>query len=199
MFCPACGKQSPDSAEFCSKCGCSIERVTLNPPVRNKPRRRLHLGGWLSLVVFLVAVGWFVSFINSHITHSAAPPAAPANMKAPRLETIASQSITVGAGSFTYYKIVVPEGAAQPYVDGHFTASGGFGNAIQIFVGDTDAFVNFKNGHSSETYFNSGMVTQNSINAILPGPGTYYLVCNNRFSLQASKSVELDAVLHYMN
>ena len=47
--------------------------------------------------------------------------------------------------------------------------------------------------------FNSGKVTQNTINALLPGPGTYYLVCNNRFGLLAPKAVEINAILHYVN
>jgi len=200
MFCPACGKQSPDSAEFCSKCGSSIERLIMNAPVRSKPKKkRMQLGGWIALALFLLAVYCGYSFINAHITRSAPAPVSHEAVRTPHAESIENSSIHVDAGSFRYYKIVVPEGATQPYVDGHFSASGGYANAIQIFVGDTDAFVNFKNGHPSETYFNSGMVTQNSINAILPGPGTYYLVCNNRFSLQSPKSVELDAVLHYMN
>jgi hypothetical protein len=199
MFCPACGKQSPDSATFCSKCGSSIERLIMNPPVRSKPqKKRMQLGGWIALVAFLLVVGWAVNFINGHVTRSAPMPVSHEIVRTPRAESIENSSINVDAGSFRYYKIVVPEGATQPYVDGHFSASGGYANAIQIFVGDTDAFVNFKNGHPSETYFNSGMVTQNTINAILPGPGTYYLVCNNRFSLQSGKSVELEAVLHYM-
>jgi hypothetical protein len=199
MFCPACGKQSPDSAEFCSKCGSAIERLMMNAPVRSKPqKKRIHLGGWIALGFLVMAVAWVASFLNSHVTRSAPVAVSHAVVRAPRAESIENSSIHVDAGSFRYYKIVVPEGATQPYVDGHFSASGGYANAIQIFVGDTDAFVNFKNGHPSETYFNSGMVTQNEINAILPGPGTYYLVCNNRFSLQSSKSVEIDAVLHYM-
>ena len=199
MFCPACGKQSPDSAEFCSKCGSAIERLMMNAPVRSKPqKKRIHLGGWIALGFLVMAVAWVASFLNSHVTRSAPVAVSHAVVRAPRAESIENSSIHVDAGSFRYYKIVVPEGATQPYVDGHFSASGGYANAIQIFVSDTDAFVNFKNGHPSETYFNSGMVTQNEINAILPGPGTYYLVCNNRFSLQSSKSVEIDAVLHYM-
>jgi hypothetical protein len=202
MFCPACGKQSPDSAEFCSKCGSAIERLMMNPPVRSKPKKkRLRLGGWIALALFLLAVYWGYAFINAHRANTVPAPAPVSHeiVRAPRAESIENSTIHVDAGSFRYYKIVVPAGATQPYVDGHFSANGGYANAIQVFLGDTDAFVNFKNGHPSDTYFNSGMVTQNSIHVILPGPGTYYLVCNNRFSLQASKSVELEAVLHYMN
>jgi hypothetical protein len=158
------------------------------------------VGRWVLLVVLVIVLAWVISFTNFHTTSSSPRlPAAPQVAKMPRTETIANTAITVGAGSFTYYKFVVPTTAAQAYVDGHFSATGGFGNDIQVFVVNQDSFANFQNGDPSDAYFNSGKVTQNSINALLPGAGTYYLVCNNRFSLLSPKAVEIDAVLHYAN
>jgi len=62
-----------------------------------------------------------------------------------------------------------------------------------------DGFVNFKNSHPAQTYFNSGKVTQSSIEATLPAtPATYYLIFDNRFSLITSKAVQVNATLNYM-
>jgi hypothetical protein len=197
MFCPQCGKQLLDDSRFCSKCGRAIERLLLPAAARplSKPSRT---GRWTLLTVLVLAVGCVI-FLN-RTTHSSPPiPAAPPVARMLRTETIANTAMTVGPGSFNDYKFVVPATAAQASVDGHFSATGGFGNDIQVFVVNEDSFVNFQNGHPSDAYFNSGKVTQNTINALLPGPGTYYLVCNNRFGLLAPKAVEINAILHYVN
>lgn len=197
MFCPQCGKQLPEDSQFCSKCGRAIEKLLLPAASRplSKPPRT---GGWILLAVLVLAAGCVI-FLN-RTTHSSPPvPAVPPVVRMLKTETIAHTAITVGAGSFHYYKFVVPPTATQASVDGHFSATGGFGNDIQVFVVNEDSFVNFQNGHASDAYFNSGKVTQNTINALLPGPGTYYLVCNNRFGLLAPKDVEIDAILHYVN
>lgn len=197
MFCPQCGKQLPEHSQFCSRCGGAIEKLLLPAAARplSKPS---HTGRWVLLTLLIVAVG-SVIFLN-RTTHSSPPmPAVPPVVRMLRTETIANTAITVGAGGFHYYKFVVPATATQASVDGHFSATGGFGNDIQVFVANEDSFVNFQNGHPSDAYFNSGKVTENTINALLPGPGTYYLVCNNRFGLLAPKAVEIDAILHYVN
>ncbi len=195
MFCPQCGKQVPDDSQFCSKCGRGIEKLLL--PRAARPLKPSHTGRWI-LLVLVLAVGCII-FLNL-TTHSSPPvPAAPPVVRMLRTETIANTAITVGVGSFNYYKFVVPATATQASVDGHFSATGGFGNDIQVLVVNEDSFVNFQNGHASDAYFNSGKVTQNTINALLPGPGTYYLVCNNRFGLLAPKGIELSAILHYVD
>jgi predicted nucleic acid-binding Zn ribbon protein len=196
MFCPQCGKQLPDNSQFCSKCGRAIEKLLL--PAARPRSKPSHTGRWILLTVLVLAVGCVI-FLNRTTQSSPPIPAAPPVVRILRTETIANTAITVGAGSFYDYKFVVPPTATQAYVDGHFSAAGGFGNDIQVFVVNQDSFVNFQNGHASDAYFNSGKVTQNTINALLPGPGTYYLVCNNRFGLLAPKAVEINAILHYVN
>jgi hypothetical protein len=197
MLCPSCGTQLPASSEFCSQCGSSVERLLLNPPRRREPSK-FHLSNWVALAVFLAAAYWLVGFIRSHMAYSAPMPVSHEIAKARHTEGVVNSSVTVGAGNFTSYKFVVPDSAAQAYVDGDFSVNGGFGNTVQVFVADRDSFLKFKGGETSDTFYNSGMMSQNSIRAPLPGPGTYYLVCSNRSSLSAAKTVELNAVLHYM-
>lgn len=71
------------------------------------------------------------------------------------------------------------------------------GNDIELFVLDEDGFVNFQNGHSVRTHFNSNKVTQGSVDAGLPGEGTYYLVFNNNFSLLTPKAVTANLTLEW--
>ena len=196
MFCPQCGKQLPDDSQFCSKSGRAIEKLLL-PAAAGPLSEPSHAGSWILVTVLVLAVGCVI-FLNRTTQSSPPIPAARPVARMLRTETIANSAITVSAGSFNYYKFVVPETATQASVDGHFSATGGFGNDIQVFVVNEDSFVNFQNGHPSDAYFNSGKVTQNTINALLPGPGTYYLVCNNRFGLLAPKAVEISATLHYV-
>ena len=99
----------------------------------------------------------------------------------------------------TYYPITVPADATNVSVDGHFTATGGLGNDIEVYVLTEDNFVNFKNGHPSPTLYNSGKVTQDSISVTLPASGNYYLVFNNNFSLLTPKAVQASATLHFTN
>ena len=97
-----------------------------------------------------------------------------------------------------WYTFVVPPGANTIAVNGHFTATGGTGNNIVCYILDADGFVNFKNGHPTNTYFNSGKVTKAKIGGVLGTPGTYYLILDNRFSALTPKAVQIEATLSYM-
>jgi hypothetical protein len=105
--------------------------------------------------------------------------------------------LTVNAGSYEYYSFTVPSGASDIQVSGSFTASGGSGNDIRIYILDSTSFVNWKNGHSVSTYYNSGQMTTGTITATLPSGGTYYLVYDNTFSWFSQKNVNTWATLSY--
>lgn len=55
--------------------------------------------------------------------------------------------VTVNAGSYEYYQFTVPSGASNIQVSGTFTASGGSGNDIKVYIMDSTNFVNWQNGH----------------------------------------------------
>jgi len=105
--------------------------------------------------------------------------------------------LTINGGNYQYYQFTVPSGASDIHVSGTFTASGGSGNDIRIYVLDNTSFVNWKNGHSVSTYYNSGQMTTGSISATLPSDGTYYLVYDNTFSVFSQKNVNTRATLSY--
>ena len=115
----------------------------------------------------------------------------------PHSDTIIDSAFTVGAISSQDYRFEVPPGATDIRVDGHFTATGGTGNDIQVLVMDEDGYVNWQNGHAARRYYDSGQVTQSTIAATLPHPGAYYLVFSNTFSLLTPKAVQARASVHY--
>ena len=177
-----------------------MERLALNAPKRGEPQR-FRLGPWIFLAALVAGGVWVAGFIRSHVAHSAALPVEREIVRAPHRESILNSSITIGAGGFQYYKVIVPESATQGYVDGSFSTAGGFGRAVQVLVVDRDSFAKFRKGIAPDSFYSSGVVSQGDIHALLPSPGTYYLVCRNasRVSPGSPTSVEVDAVLHYMN
>jgi hypothetical protein len=193
MFCSKCGKDLPDDSTFCSKCGAALT-VSAVPPQETK-KSNWPLWVVLALVV-LAGVMWIA---NANRGNQSSASAVPRIFPMDRTQLIANTAINVKALGSTYYKFAVPPGATSVFVEGHFSAAGGAGNDIESFVLDEDSFVNFQNNHAANAYYNSGKVTQNSINARLPGGGNYYLVFNNKFSLIAPKAVQVNATLHYTN
>jgi len=105
--------------------------------------------------------------------------------------------LTINGGGYQWYQFTVPSGASDIQVSGSFTASGGSGNDIRIYILDSTSFVNWKNGHSVGTYYNSGQMTTGTISATLPSGETYYLVYDNTFSLFSQKNVNTWATLNY--
>jgi hypothetical protein len=98
------------------------------------------------------------------------------------------------------YKFTVPPGAANVVVSGQFSAAGGSENDVQVYVLTDDNFVTLRSGYAAGTYYDSGRVAQSNINVALPfGGGAYYLVFDNRFSLQTPKTVHAVVTLHYNN
>jgi hypothetical protein len=117
----------------------------------------------------------------------------------PHSVPIGAGALTVGASAYSWYQVFVPPGVTSVSITGHFTATGGTGNDIMVYVLDEDGFTNFKNGHPSNTFYNSGKVTTASIGAVLPNaPTSYYLVLDNRFSFLTPKAVQMSVTLNYM-
>ena len=105
--------------------------------------------------------------------------------------------ITVDAGHYEYYQFSIPASTSGiASVHGSFTASGGSGNDIIVYIMDNTNFVNWQNGHSATSYYNSGQVTTANFNVNL-NAGTYYLVYDNTFSIFSQKNVQTTASFSY--
>jgi hypothetical protein len=197
MFCPKCGKELPDESLFCLKCGHTLSGAAAPAPAKSKAGMRAFVG---TLVLgFLIAIIVWQNFSSSNKANGSGPVAPIPFIRQAHAQVLANSAITVQAASYVWYRFEVPAGATNISVDGHFSAAGGVGNDIDVVVLADDAFVNFKNHHTVPTYYNTGKLTQSSINAVLPSGGTYYLVFNNEFSLITPKAVQFTATLHYTN
>jgi hypothetical protein len=101
--------------------------------------------------------------------------------------------IPVGSGNDVYYQFSVPD---QASISGDFTAFGGSGNDIKVLILDETAYINWINGHSVSTYYNSGQMTTGSITATIP-KGNYYLIYSNKFSAFSDKNVKTNVDVSY--
>lgn len=101
-----------------------------------------------------------------------------------------AQTYAVEPGSYMWLKYDF-EGPTN--LQGRFQAQGGSGNDIEVYLLSADGFTNYKNGHSTSTYYNSGRVTVGSFSVNLAA-GRYYLVVNNNFSLVTNKVISFSVL-----
>ena len=201
MFCTQCRTELPEGSEFCSKCGTaqavqssSVAFKARRPAVRRLLTAIVLVG--LGIILLLVLAR---SLVRTNQTNNAFVRQMASIGAQPHEQNIADQAITVKADGYAYYKFVVPSDAQHVWVDGHFSANGGFGNDIEVYLLDEDGFANWQNRHAVTPYYNSGRLTQGQIHANLALSGSYYLIFNNKFSLITPKVVQVLATLHCTN
>ncbi|MGI0069317.1 MAG: hypothetical protein ACREAN_03565 [Nitrosopumilaceae archaeon] len=148
------------------------------------------------VVVALILVALVApSLMGSNLSPKSNPGS---NIQPPTTLNVVNGLITVSAGSYESYQIIVPAGASNVQITGTFTASGGSGNNIQVIIMDSTNYVNWQNGNQASAYYDSGQETTGNIATSLPGgAGTYYLVYSNTFSTFSSKNVNTQADLVY--
>jgi hypothetical protein len=113
-------------------------------------------------------------------------------VKQRHIVTFKNPALSINAFNFAYFKLDIPSGATSVRLEGNFTASGGTGNDVVVFLFPEKDFVNWQNRHATTNLYNSGMVTVGTIDVNLPSDtATYYLVFNNRFSLFPKKPLML--------
>lgn len=206
MYCPSCGKEVQEGNLFCPFCGKALSSVTPSPspstssqpsqPYQTTPQRNSTMSHTARnvaiaiavLLVIIIAVVVAVSLMNSN-GGSIIPTTHTTN--------IVNGLVTVNANSYEYYTFTVPSGASNIQVSGSFTASGGSGNDIKVYVFDQSDFVNWQNGHAASAYYQSGQTTTGTISATLPSSGTYVLVYDNTFSIISQKNVNTEADFSY--
>jgi len=190
-YCPRCGAPNDDDANFCVKCGYRfpVQQTSQAPPPSGQPQqphpskqRSKQKNEVVAAALALIFLVWVVLIVYSSMFNSV---------------TIANETLSVRPGGYVYYTVEVPSYAINPQLTISFTASGGSGNDIYVLVMDSTDFINWQNGHSAYTIYNSGKVTAASTTVYLPGPGTYYIVFDNTFSWISTKTVSVNIVLQY--
>lgn len=109
---------------------------------------------------------------------------------------IVNAVITIRAGSYVAYPVSVTSEMENARLIGTFTASGGSGNDIKVYVMDETNYINWKNGHEAYCYYNSGKVTTGSFTVYLSS-GKYYVIYDNTFSIISDKEVSTRVDLEY--
>jgi len=199
-FCPKCGKEVAADTMFCPSCGFNLKSqpapVTVMPLAQPAPHRESHTARNVIIVVVVVLL---LVFVGIPFAFGLFGSSSGGLLPSQHTVNIVNGLITVGGHSYDDYEFTVPSGASSVRVSGPFTASGGGGNDINVYVMDQTDFTNWSNGHQASTYYNSGQVTTGTVSASLPGGGTYYLVYDNSFSLLSSKNVQTTVNLTYTN
>ena len=99
------------------------------------------------------------------------------------------------------YSFKIYQHSQNIHLDGTFEASGGGGNDIEVYLLDEDELINWRNGHSTSSFYNSGRVTRGTVHLNLPStttaPVNYYMIFNNKFSLLSNKVVQGNITVHY--
>ncbi|MGD0329659.1 MAG: emp24/gp25L/p24 family protein [Nitrososphaeria archaeon] len=106
-------------------------------------------------------------------------------------------SVSVDASYFDYSPFNVTAGAMNVTVTGNFTASGGSGNDIEVYIMNTTQYDNWYNGNTTSVYYDSGRVTTSKISLKLPAGQSYYLILDNNFSSISSKMVSGEIILTF--
>jgi|HubBroStandDraft_6_1064221.scaffolds.fasta_scaffold41350_5 hypothetical protein len=222
MLCPKCLSEQPDTSQFCSQCaepltehGKTVARSKTNTWVwfvlggvacilfmvvqqnlQHAERQRQALQHAMAQQPRVEQVQ-HVERVEQTQTFIPPPRPLPPPIPQPHVVAIANGAAVVAAASYSWYTFTIPFDAQTISINGRYTATGGRGNDIICYILNDDGFVNFKNGHAAQAYFNSGKMTQGPITAANLPAGTYYLVLDNRYSLITPKAVEINATLSY--
>jgi hypothetical protein len=119
-------------------------------------------------------------------------PAAPA-AASPRAGT----TIPIAAGALpeippqqvVRYDFRIP--AAVCTVTGRVEGISGGSRDFEVLVLDDENLANWTAGRAARAYGTTGRVTSASINAPIPGPGSYHLVISNAFAVGVAKTVQV--------
>jgi ribosomal protein L40E len=214
LGCSKCGATLPDEAQFCLKCGKPVS-MPLKEPVKieesigelGPPRvkkRRIML--WVLLGLLLGATLWAATSDN------------PFAQGVQELvgwkhdQTILETPFSVSARNFRYYKFDLPEGSTNVSILGQFAVSlteKKAGSAkpnpgdtddtdVEVYVLSEPAFAVWQNGYATSSVYESGRVSQGTMQAELPaGAGVYYLIFSNKFSPKTTKNVNATVLLRY--
>jgi predicted nucleic acid-binding Zn ribbon protein len=137
MFCLKCGKEIPDHSTYCAHCGNKANDEQAQSP---RKQRSGNLLPWILVALLAVAVGvlWYTSGgrVGSGGEKSDALPASKAREPVHMSEDVVSGTVSVPVGRIHEIRILVMEKMQNVRVVGHFSASGGPGNDVQVVLAD---------------------------------------------------------------
>jgi len=212
LGCAKCGNSMPDGAQVCPKCGNPVALPAKEIPVVELPaasalrrprpkRRRVFL--WMLLGVIVATVIWAV------VSDDPYAQGVQELVGWKHDEAILENPFSVTAHSFRYYKFALPEGSTNVTIMGEFTVSAepfkgkkspakDSENNVEVFVLSEASFAVWQNGYATSSVYESGRVSQGTVQAGLPaGAGIYYLIFSNKFDPKSAKNVNATFQLRY--
>ena len=211
LGCAKCGNSMPDGAQVCPKCGNPVALLAKEIPVVELPaaalprprpkRRRVFL--WMLLGVIVATVIWAV------VSDDPYAQGVQELVGWKHDEAILENPFSVTAHSFRYYKFALPEGSTNVTIMGQFTVSAepfkgkkspakDSENNVEVFVLSEASFAVWQNGYATSSVYESGRVSQGTVQAGLPaGAGIYYLIFSNKFDPKSAKNVNATFQLRY--
>lgn len=196
MFCPACGKDIHDESAFCMGCG---KPISGGPNAAKKePFRFSFLKALFLVIVGSIAYGVIVHAVTDSPQSKSDPVAFAAQvLKKPQSQALADGYFEIGTLGSRYWTFKVEPSMMDAKVMGHFSATGGFGNDIQVALGETDEILNWINHHPARLLLTTPEQTAGSFDVPITRSGSYSLALYNGKSL-FGKTVSMHVDLKYL-
>jgi predicted nucleic acid-binding Zn ribbon protein len=219
MLCIICGNQLPEDAQICLQCGEDVSTPN-NIAYPKKNGKRVRKGATALIAILGACACVFVVFVvlrerlkvqsqkptpvtGAPLVYSTRLPT-PTPMPAPtpfwKAESyeIDTKAIAVQPDQMWWQPLHVKNDWRNARLVGRFTAQGGEKNDIEAIVTNEDGLINWRknNLRRPKVWYESGRVTEDTINAPLP-TGQSYFVLNNRFSDFANKTVRFNLRVEY--
>lgn len=199
MYCPQCGTENPENESICSHCKSKIGATSTGPNTAHLLSWLLVIGLLMVAFAYLQISGTADSLIQSlfiRVIATSTPTPTPTPTWVADSIDVATTVLLIDAGYYVTQPITVEEGWRNVRLQGRFVAQGGSGNDVEVWLTDEDGLINYSNGHTFQSWYTSGRTTVATLDVTL-GPGKYYLIFSNTFSVFSEKVVRPDLQLHY--
>jgi hypothetical protein len=193
--CSECDSEISENAVSCPKCGNPIkpDNTIRNQPIK-KPFR------W-QIVFFSISLGFLLLMTSLYLIDKIAEANRLRKYQVEQAAYVPTEhsveivhgSIIVQSYAYKFYEFSIRPSAYNHRIIGRFSASGGTGDDIRVLVMTKDDFTNFKNGHKSNCFYDSGKTTVANFDVSLPSTDQkYVLVFDNTFSVVTNKEINTD-------